>query len=213
MCPWAREAREQGRVDVRVVSCAEPEPQAMLEIVDAIAADEATEIGILLFPRVRLGRSAWERFHSQVRNLDADRYAYGVSPMTSAAFHPDGEANDASGELLKPLIRRSPDPLIQLVRVRVLDALRGERTGGTTVLDVADIAGLGLEDIQALTTKPKSVSDVVADANLRTVRRMGVARVVELLDDIRRDRDETYARLGQPGRSKGDEGVDSTTLA
>ncbi len=213
MCPWAREAREDGRVDVRAVLDADPDPQAMLEIVDAIAADEATEIGIMLFPQVDLGRAAWERFHSRLRNLDADRYEYGVSPMTSAAFHPEGEPNAGSGDLLKPLIRRSPDPLIQLVRVRVLDAVRGERTGGTTVLDVGDIAGLDLDAIKALSVKPKSVSQVVADSNLRTVRRMGVARVVELLDDIRRDRDETYARLGEPVRPDGAQGVDSPTAA
>lgn len=195
LCPWAKQAREDGTVRVEVVLAEAPTPEDVLPLVDEVAQDDSVEIGILLFPNVTLPRGKWERLHSRLRNLDANRFKYGASPLTSAAFHPVAEPNMASGDLLKPFIRRSPDPLIQLVRVSVLDAIRGERTGGTTVLDVKDIAGLDIAALKALTQRPKPVSEAVAESNLRAVERMGVTELTAVLDDIRRDRDEAYAKV------------------
>jgi len=195
LCPWAKQAREDGKIRVEVLLSEAPTLEEVLEVVDDVAKDLQTEIGILLFPKVTWERRLWDRFHSKLRNLDSGRYDYGASPLTSAAFHPVGEPDLSSGDVLKPFIRRSPDPLIQLVRISVLDAVRGERTGGTTVLDMNQIAGLDIAALKALTARPKSVSEVVAEANLRTVTRMGADELSELLDDIRRDRDEAYCRL------------------
>lgn len=220
LCPWARQAREDGQVRVEVIVDAAPTPEAVLPVVDEVAADEQAAIGILLFPNVSVRRGAWERFHSALRNLDAERFQYGASPMTSAAFHPVGEPDMASGDVLKPFIRRSPDPLIQLVRVSVLKQIRGERTGGTTVLDMNAIAGMDMQALKALTDRPKPVSEAVAEANLRAVEKVGVDALRALLDDIRRDRDEAYARVratyggasegGGPGVGGGGEAVTTT---
>ena len=60
--------------------------------------------------------------------------------------------------------RRTPDPTLQLVRASLLENLRGQ------------------------------VSDDVGRDNHATVTARGPAALAALLDDIRRDRDDRYAR-------------------
>ncbi len=63
-----------------------------------------------------------------------------------------------------PLIRRTPDPTLQLVRASLLENLRGQ------------------------------VSNDVARDNHATVTARGPDALAALLDDIRRDRDLSYPR-------------------
>jgi hypothetical protein len=99
-----------------------------------------------------------------------ERFAESVrrarSDFLAAAFHPDYRPPE--GEPLNParlvtFLRRTPDPTLQLVRASLLDGLRGQ------------------------------VSDDVGRANLATVGAHGPAALAALLDDIRRDRDASYA--------------------
>ena len=93
-----------------------------------------------------------------------------AAPFLLAAFHPlagattPGEAN--AGALVS-FIRRSPDPMLQLVRASLLDGLSAGR----------------------------DVSAEIAGANHATVNARTPAALDAAVREIRRDRDASYARL------------------
>ena len=78
-------------------------------------------------------------------------------------------------------IRRSPDPTVQLVRAKVLRAVRGN---GTT--DYVDTAGLNATELMAISV-PLPVSDRIGQANLRTLREESPERMRSLLAAFRSD--------------------------
>jgi hypothetical protein len=85
-----------------------------------------------------------------------------------AAFHPDlRETPPTDAPSLVPFIRRTPDPTLQLVRTTLLDAL----------------------------ARVRDVSAEIAAANFATVAARTPAALDQALRDIRRDRDDSYARL------------------
>jgi hypothetical protein len=105
-----------------------------------------------------------------------ERFAESVrrarSEFLAAAFHPDyrpPEGEALTPARLVPFLRRTPDPTLQLVRASLLAGLRGQ------------------------------VSDDVGRANLESVTARGPAALTALLDDIRRDRDASYARAAVSG--------------
>jgi hypothetical protein len=84
-----------------------------------------------------------------------------------AAFHPFAADAFATAPQLVSFIRRTPDPTLQFVRASLLESL-----------------GAG-------------VSAGVARQNFEAVTARGAAALDAALRDIRRDRDETYARLSK----------------
>jgi hypothetical protein len=159
LCPWAARAWTEGQVTQRVFTDAEPAVEPVAAFVDELVARADAAIGLAIFPRVACTLGAWERFAEHVRRA---RGAF-----LAAAFHPDyrppdGEPLDPAR--LVPLIRRTPDPTLQLVRASLLESLRGQ------------------------------VSNDVARDNHATVTARGPDALAALLDDIRRDRDASYPR-------------------
>jgi hypothetical protein len=147
----------------------EPDPAAVLTFIDAIAGGAATSIGFAIYPRVALDAAAWGTFAERVRRADRARRAPGsAAPFLLAAFHPLVGAGVAAGSdpnALVALIRRTPDPMLQLVRASLLERLGPD------------------------------VSADVARANFATVQARTQAALGAAVRDIRRDRDESYARL------------------
>jgi hypothetical protein len=86
-----------------------------------------------------------------------------------AAFHPGAPETFATPPQLVSFVRRTPDPTLQLVRTSVVRRATGD--------------------------DPR-VSDEVTRRNFEIVRARGAAALDALLSDLRRDRDESYARLG-----------------
>jgi hypothetical protein len=197
ICPWAARARMEGRTRVEVVCAADADPRLALDAVASLSGDLQVEVGLILFPRLTLGRSEFETFVGELRTLDAARYGIDGPAMAMAAFHPDAEARTENAYQLVPFIRRSPDPTVQLVRRSVLEAVRKKGDHGTAWIDPAtlDLAAL-------LAQKPKvPLHERVAQANLETLTRHGLEAVDALFRELRRDRDERYravaARFGQ----------------
>lgn len=190
-CPWADRARAENRVKERVLSIRSAEETAPLDAILGLSKDPDVEIGLLLLPLLEITQPALERFVSRLVEADAERRPLGAAPFAMAAFHPDAAADPSSAERLVPFIRRTPDPTIQLVRCDVLDRVRQGFHEGTQFVDVRALSTLGapLE-----TTLP--LRERIARANRRTVERLGVSEVERRLNAIRRDRTETYARLG-----------------
>jgi hypothetical protein len=189
-CPWARAAREQGRVCTRILLDGQDTPAAALEQVIALERDASCEIGLLVFPELTLARVAFQHFAAEVRAGYEPRA--GGAPFAIADFHPDADPNLRSAAELVAFIRRSPDPTLQLVRRSALAAVRMGDGPGTRFID-ASAWTLGSAPSPPL---PAPLHERVAGANLRQVQTLGVEHVLALFAAIERDRDASYARHG-----------------
>jgi hypothetical protein len=189
-CPYARGARAAGQVARTVILDAHP-TAATVKAVNAIpvhAARAETVIALLIFPRLALDPDAFDRFVNEVRSHEA-RPAFAL-----AAFHPQAAYGVDTPAKLVMLLRRAPDPTIQLVRFSALDAVKGSHADANkkflfqwNASAFAELEKRGVE---------RSPSEKIAQANFETVAREGEARIRAVLDDIRADRDRSYQRFG-----------------
>lgn len=198
LCPWASVAREQGRVRERVVTAPALSVEPALEAVAALARDESVEIGIVLFPRIEVGRPEFERFVAQVRERDTERNLPEPSPFAMAEFHPEAAAVLTPAGAFTSFVRRTPDPTIQLVRQSALARVRrGERQHGSNYFDPAMIERL-YEQLERGTPQPEPelpLHERVLEQNRVRVQQEGLARIAERFAALRRERDERYALL------------------
>jgi hypothetical protein len=190
-CPWAAAARIAGQVQTRIVFGRDADLEQTLHEVESLEYDESTEIGLIVFPELNAARVAFQHFSARVRALDEQRKGRGRAVFAIADFHPDAEPDLASSERLVAFIRRSPDPTLQLVRRSTLEAMRRGEQPGTRFVDPALLA-----DAELTRAPREPTHQRLARANLQTVQRLGIAAVTAVLDDILRDRDDSYARLG-----------------
>lgn len=196
LCPWARRAREQGRVRPEVMLGADPGPDEVLAVADAVFADPRVDIGLIIFPRLggdirgHRDRKGFHQLMTRVRARDVERHAPATPPLVMADFHPHAEPDMTSPARLVSFVRRSPDPTIQVVRHATLEAVQGAEVRGTAYIPQGS---LSLDDLPALAGVP--LHQRIAEANHATIARLGVAQVQALLDDIRADRDRAYARI------------------
>jgi hypothetical protein len=174
LCPWAAQAWRQGAVARRVLVAPAPDATGVLAFIDEIAPQPATSIGLAIFPRLTLDEAAFGTFAERVRRADRDRRAPGAAaPFLLAAFHPLAGATtpvEANAGALVSFVRRSPDPMLQLVRASLLEGLQDKQDG-------------------------RDVSSEIARANQATVNARTPAALDAAVREIRRDRDASYARL------------------
>ena len=178
LCPWAAQAWREGAVARRVLVDPAPERTAgvddVLTFIDEIAPNPAVTIGLAIFPRATMTEAAWGTFAERLRRADRARRAPAEgAPFLLAAFHPkSGEAAATAGvtnaAALVSFIRRTPDPMLQLVRASLLDRL----------------APAG-----------RDLSGEIARANFAAVEARSPAALDALIAEIRADRDLSYARL------------------
>jgi hypothetical protein len=178
LCPWAGKAFTSGQVRQRVLLAEAPAPEDVLPVLDELDAASDVAIGLVIFPRLVTRAAAFDAFAERVRRADhARRPDAARSPPSPsflvAAFHPESGAGApetfATPPQLVSFVRRTPDPTLQLVRTSVLRRATGEGP---------------------------LVSDDVTRRNFETVSARGAAALDAVLREIRRDRDESYARLG-----------------
>ncbi len=197
MCPWAARSRADGHTVEHYLLGEAPDEQAALAAIRAISDDPNVEVGLVIFPTARLDRPHFERWVAHLRELDKARCRPERPAMALAAFHPDAEPHTDTPYRLVPFIRRAPDPLIQCVRVSVLDALRRDEHGTNYV----DPKGQDLMALfRSLQNRKAPLHERVAETNRDTLLEFGIARATALLDEILADRDRSYARLGVPPR-------------
>jgi hypothetical protein len=195
VCPFARGARTGGAFGRRVIVEATRDPAPSLAAIDALAADPALEVAVLIYPRVRLGASDFDDFVRLLRQADEARRR---PPFALAMFHPDATYGTESPERMVMFFRKTPDPTIQLVRFDVLDAVkRGQ--GGKFLFEWS---AEGWAELMRRTETP-SVSDRITRDNFAMVMREGIARLEGIYADIRADRDRSYARFDRPSGLSG----------
>jgi hypothetical protein len=191
LCPWAAAARRDGHV-VEAVILAEnqADPRQSLTLLDSLKDRLETDIALFIYPDLELDRLGFESFVRTVRELDAARHEVGTIPFAMAAFHPDAHPDPSEPERLIPFLRRTPDPTIQVVRCTALDRVRGSSQEGTSFFDLSNLGTLPLPQ-----KEPVSLRQRIAQANLDTALEVGLDALEALFQDIRRDRDESYARI------------------
>jgi|HubBroStandDraft_2_1064218.scaffolds.fasta_scaffold64409_3 hypothetical protein len=190
LCPWAARVRREDRL--RELVLLQQDPASLGPSLDAIQtlSEQEVDVALLIYPRLDLDRSAFDQFAARVRDADVARRALGNVPFVFAVFHPDAVPDIAEPERLIPFLRRTPDPTIQILRSTVLDHVRGMTPQGTQFVDPLAI---GVLDAVA----EPSLRERIASANLETTLRIGVEALTRRLDDIARDREETYRALRQ----------------
>jgi hypothetical protein len=194
LCPWAERALLDGRVREAVILQESGDVVApSLAAIDSWVDDADVDVAFAIYPRLVLGRQAFHDFAARLRDAETARHDLGTIPFVFAAFHPEADPDTGDPERLIPFLRRTPDPTLQFLRASALDGIRAGASQGTQFLDMAS-----LEAVLSGTAQPP-LRERVARANLATAERCGIAALRRHLDDIRRDRDETYRALAAPG--------------
>ena len=166
LCPFARRCREQGRLHrPTFLAAAAPEADAVArDLASLLARHRDAEIVLLTFitrgavpgaapPPTEAERAFAdpERFEEVVREI-RDAYA-AVAPLGPrfymVGFHPAFTRADPrrplTADALVPLLRRTPDPVIQCVRADLLDDLRRQAQAAADARFREEMARLGPE--------------------------------------------------------------------
>jgi hypothetical protein len=179
LCPWARAARERREIAVGVL-WGTPPLDAWVAEAERLLAVPVTRVAMVIAPELASSRAAFGALRDQV----AERIpAAGV-----AEFFPAAALDLATPARLVPFLRRSPDPLLQLVPLHLIDAVRAApRPPG-----LAQQASM-LRDHAA--PPPQAPGERIAAANHATLAQVHAA-ITATLDDIAADRRAAYARVG-----------------
>jgi len=187
-CPWAVSARREGRIAERVLlERGDQDLAPSLAVLDALGPE--TDLALLLYPRFRGARDLFERFAGGVRDASSADRTPGKTSFVFVAFHPVAQAQLGDPERLIPFLRRTPDPTIQVVRSTVLDKVRAAVIEGTQFVDPQSL------DSWQPQPQTQTIRERIAHANLATTLRIGLDALTGQIEDIIRDREETYRRL------------------
>jgi hypothetical protein len=176
LCPWARAALADHEIGVEVVL-------GVPAIADWIAAARrafapAIRVAMIVAPELAIDLAAFR----ELRDAVADQL-----PDTGVAeFHPRAALDLATPARLVPFLRRSPDPMLQLVPLALLDGVRSAPLPDR---------GRQAQILAGTVVESRDVGAQIAAANHATV----AARHAEInaaLAAIAEDRRAAYARVG-----------------
>jgi hypothetical protein len=119
-----------------------------------------------------------------IRNRIASR----ITTAGIADFHPDATADVGSPARLVPFLRRSPDPLLQLVPLSLLDSVRAAPPAADLAAQAEMLSG------QAPPPRGDVADRIAAENHERVTRVMGDFEAV--LAAIAEDRRRSYLRVG-----------------
>jgi hypothetical protein len=181
LCPWARAARERGELAVGIL-WGDPALEAWVAEAARLLAAPATRVAMVVGPESAVTRPALAALRDQVA---ARLPAAGV-----AEFHPDAALDLETPARLVPFLRRSPDPMLQLVPLALIDDARA-RAGGAAAPDLARQAAM----LGGRAAPVRELADEIAAVNHATVAAAHAA-ISAALDAIAADRSVAYARVG-----------------
>jgi hypothetical protein len=178
VCPWAKPARADGHTRAHVVTEAPCAPEELMPVIARWAADETVDVAFVIAPRFTAGADAFADWATSIVQAHGDVFL-------TAPFYPSRP--DSAGSI--QFLRQTPDPTVQLVRRTLLEEIRAQDPPHYT-----DIFDLDLRELEA-DKAPREVAASVVAHNERMIEREGRAAIRGILDDIREDRERTYARL------------------
>ena len=178
-CPWARMARERGEVQIEVL-WGTPTIDAWVAASEVLLARDNVQVAMVVAPElvIRPGE-----LHD-VRNEVSTR----IPSVGIAEFHPEAALDLATPARLVPYVRRSPDPLLQLVPLSLLANVRGESPTVDRMHQVQALGGVA-------PPLRRDAADRIAEENHATVSASHVA-ISSTLDDIAADRRRSYELVG-----------------
>ncbi|MBA3459452.1 MAG: hypothetical protein H0T46_05800 [Deltaproteobacteria bacterium] len=179
LCPWARGAREGGEVAVEVV-WGTPSLDAWVSAAEELLARPATRVAMVIAPELVITPSDLHAVRGNV--------ALRIPTAGVAEFHPEARLDLSTPPKLVPFVRRSPDPLLQLVPLALLDQVRGAPSAASLQQQAQILGGVA--------APPKlDVAARIARANHSMLTEMH-GDFTRVLQAIREDRDTSYARVG-----------------
>ncbi|MGD8316870.1 MAG: hypothetical protein PVH76_03950 [Myxococcales bacterium] len=178
ICPWAKGARLEGRTRAHVLTDRRADPALLEPVLHKWAADETVDVAFVIAPRFDAGAEAFAEWSESV-----GRSTHGA--FIAAAFHPEPPA--VSGVV--QFLRQTPDPTTQLVRRTTLESIRSQDPPHYT-----DIFDLTLRELESA-AHVRTVAASVLAHNARLIAREGRDHLQTIIDDIREDRERTYASL------------------
>ncbi|KPK13457.1 MAG: hypothetical protein AMJ62_15185 [Myxococcales bacterium SG8_38] len=178
ICPWAKNARLDGRTRAHVVTDSACDLASVVPLLAQWSTEPAVDVAFVIAPRFEAGLEAFSEWSSAI-----GRATHGA--FVAAPFHP--HASETHGVV--HFLRQTPDPTVQLVRRATLERIRSQDPPHYT-----DIFELDLRALEA--DKPtRTVAASVLAHNAQLLEREGRATLQQIIDDIRQDRERTYARL------------------
>jgi hypothetical protein len=205
LCPFARRCRQEGRLHRPVFFARRPQdptPSACAEQLAAIVRQHPdAEVVLLTFvvtPDHPFRNLA--QFDAFVPAVRAAYESLRAPQFYFVAFHPDFPAPPVGGSFgpqhLLPLLRRTPDPVIQSVRADLLEAIRAQAQQNAHERVLQELPGRPPELRESLRQGVLADSELtarIAQANFETVGRGdGREELEQRITDIMRDRDAAY---------------------
>ncbi|MGB3050301.1 MAG: hypothetical protein WBB42_04850 [Polyangiales bacterium] len=178
VCPWAKPARVEGRTRAHVVTHVSCTPDELAPVLDSWTDDQTVDVAFVIAPRFTSGAEAFADWAASVATWLDDVFL-------TAPFYPS--TSESAGSI--QFLRQSPDPTVQLVRRTRLEEIRAQDPPHYT-----DIFDLDVHDLKTRKA-PQSVATSVVSHNERMIEREGREEIQGILDDIRGDRERSYARL------------------
>jgi len=129
ICPWARRARESGRLARAVCDVTELDvPAAVASLLTLTAPPpEVLDVAVLIFPAVTAEWTPFNRFVARVRDAFTP-ISVPVRGFYLVAMHPDAPLDLTTADRAVAFMRRTPHPSIQVARTGVIEDAR--RVGG-----------------------------------------------------------------------------------
>jgi hypothetical protein len=178
LCPWARGARLGGELAVAVL-WGSPNADDFAAAGRDLLARAEVRVAMIVAPQLDVTPAGLHQLRDLVTKL--------VPSAGVADFHPASPLDLASPARLVPYLRRSPDPLLQLVPLEILDAARA-RSPAPDLAHQAQILG-------GHAAPPRGdVATRIAAANHQRVG--DASELARRLSDIAADRAASYARVG-----------------
>jgi hypothetical protein len=170
LCPWIGPVRRDRTLRVDVVAPGAPIDRAFETAARWLA--EGLVIGLVVLPDRGLDPAALRRLR--------DAIVAAHPALAIADFHPDGgdPGRADTAARLVPLLRRSPDPMLQLVPDAALAGLGAPSPVATAARQAAMLAGTAAAPGVDARTK-------IAETNLATVRARGLDRLLAELAALR----------------------------
>ncbi|MBW1830876.1 MAG: hypothetical protein JRJ10_04125 [Deltaproteobacteria bacterium] len=178
VCPWAKPARAAGRTRAHVVVDASCSPEELAPVLAEWAAEDTVDVAFVIAPRFTGDADAFADWATSIAQAHRDAFL-------TAPFYP--RAPGSAGPI--QFLRQTPDPTVQLVRRTRLEEIRAQDPPHYT-----DIFDLDLRKLEA-DNAPREVAASVVAHNERMIEREGRVEIQRIFDDIREDRERTYARL------------------
>jgi hypothetical protein len=171
LCPWARGARERGEIAVEIV-CGAPDDDSLVTTAERALA--RGRVAMVVTP-------TWAISAAELRAV-RDRIAQRIPTAGIAEFHPAATLDLATPARLVPFLRRSPDPMLQLVPFAILDEVRALPVAADLARQAAILRGADAPVDVAVSIAKANHEAVTAHAN----------EIAAIFDDIAADRARSY---------------------